>query len=95
MFLGSSASCLVQLLRRSDCLCRTDLGLCDKKVPGSGINGRLSGDAKDIDDATKFITNFVSSLTRNKGSDYTAEWAKDLTDGKWYNEAFDGALFPV
>lgn len=65
--------------------------LCDKKVPGSGINGRLSGDAKDIDDATKFITNFVSSLTRNKGSDYTAEWAKDLTDGKWYNEAFDGA----
>lgn len=65
--------------------------LCDKKVPGSGINGRLSGDAKDIDDATKFITNFVSSLTRNKGSDYTAEWSSGQKDGTWYNEAFDGA----
>ena len=65
--------------------------LCDKKVPGSGINSRLSGDAKDIDDATSFITNFVSALTRNQGIDYTSEWASGQKDGKWYNEAFDGA----
>ena len=64
--------------------------LCNKKVSGSMINSILKDDAKEIDDATSFITNFVSALTRNKGSDYTAEWASDLTDGKWYNEAFDG-----
>lgn len=66
--------------------------LCEKKVPGSAINGILpAGDIKEMDTVTSFITNFVSALTRNKGSDYTAEWAKALTDGKWYNEAFDGA----
>lgn len=65
--------------------------LCDKKIPGTAINNVLSGDAKDIDDATSFITNFVSALTRNKGTDYTAEWANGKQDGRWYNEAFDGA----
>lgn len=65
--------------------------LCDKKTAGGVINSVLTGDVKEMDTVTSFITNFVSALTRNKGSDYTAEWAKALTDGKWYNEAFDGA----
>ncbi len=64
--------------------------LCDKKTPGNRINSILTEDAKDIDDHTSFITNFVSSLTRNRGTDTTAEWANGKTDGKWYNEAFDG-----
>ena len=64
--------------------------LCDKKVAGSAINGILTGDAKEIDDATFFITNFVSALNRNKGTDYTAEWVDGPTEGKWYNDAFDG-----
>lgn len=63
--------------------------LCDKKISGAMINSVLSGDAKRIDDKTKFITNFVSALTRNKGKDLTAEWS-NKPDGKWYNEAFDG-----
>ncbi len=65
--------------------------LCDKKVSGTIINSRLSGDAKDIDDATKFITNFVSALTRNTGDDPTAEWVDGPDETRWYNEAFDGA----
>ena len=70
----------------------TVIKLCDKKVAGTGINSRLTDkDAKDIDDATSFITNFVSALTRNKGVDYTAEWSSGQKDGTWYNEAFDGA----
>ena len=64
--------------------------LCDKTVAGSAINGILTGDAKEIDDATFFITNFVSALNRNKGTDYTAEWVDGPTEGKWYNDAFDG-----
>lgn len=63
--------------------------LCDKSIAGGVINSVLSGDAKDIDDRTSFITNFVSALTRNKGKDLTSEWA-NKPDGKWYNEAFDG-----
>lgn len=62
--------------------------LADKTVTGAAINGVLSGDAKQIDDRTSFITNIVSSLTRNKGKDKTAAWSTN--DGKWYNEAFDG-----
>ena len=69
--------------------------LCDKKLPGSSINSRLSTEDKEMDTVTGFVTNFASSVTRNKGSDYTANWAdsnKDKGgDGKWYNEAFDGA----
>lgn len=69
----------------------TIVKLCDKKVTGAQINSILpaGSDAKEIDDRTKFITNFVSALTRNKGNDKTAEWA-NKPDGKWYNEAFDG-----
>lgn len=62
--------------------------LADRTVAGGSINSVLSGDAKQIDDRTKFITNIVSSLTRNRGTDKTAAWATN--DGNWYNEAFDG-----
>ena len=62
--------------------------LAGRGTSGSAINGVLSGDAKQIDDRTKFITNAVSCLTRNEGKDKTAKWA--TSDGKWYNEAFDG-----
>ena len=62
--------------------------LADRTTSGEEINSVLSGDAKQIDDRTKFITNIVSSLTRNRGTDKTAAWATN--DGNWYNEAFDG-----
>ena len=62
--------------------------LADRTIAGGAINSVLSGDAKQIDDRTSFITNIVSSLTRNRGSDKTAAWATN--DGNWYNEAFDG-----
>lgn len=40
-----------------------------------------------IDVKTKFISNLIKSVERNTGSDANATWT---TDGKWYNEAFDG-----
>lgn len=79
--------------------------LCDKTISGEQINKHLEDtqtvdpivkEAKDIDDKTKFITNFVSALTRNQGNDKTAEWvgyntgSPNKADTKWYNEAFDG-----
>ena len=62
--------------------------LFDRKTGWAAANSALTGDAKQIDDRTSFITNIVKALNRNQGSDKTANWAK--TDGKWYNEAFDG-----
>lgn len=62
--------------------------LFDRRTGWAAANSALSGDAKQIDDRTSFITNIVKALNRNQGSDKTANWAK--TDGKWYNEAFDG-----
>ena len=53
---------------------------------------KLSGTAKEIDDYTKVVTNLVNQLTRNAGNDKSASWA---TDGKWYNEAYDGVQIAV
>ena len=53
---------------------------------------KLSGTAKEIDDYTKVVTNLVNSLTRNAGNDKSASWA---TDGKWYNEAYDGVSIAI
>lgn len=48
----------------------------------------LSGEALKLDQRTKVVTNLCKVLTRNTGNDTTASWAS--SDGKWYNEAFDG-----
>lgn len=41
-----------------------------------------------LDLKTKYITNTIDSVLRNRGSDtLNATWT---TDGRWYNEAFDG-----
>lgn len=53
---------------------------------------KLSGTAKEIDDYTKVVTNLVNQLTRNAGNDKSASWA---TDGKWYNEAYDGVSIAI
>lgn len=66
---------------------KTEL-LFDKTVNWKDVQGRLSEDAAQINSRTSIITNIVKSLERNTGNDKTAAWAK--TDGKWYNEAFDG-----
>lgn len=47
----------------------------------------LTGQAKELDDRTKIVTNFINAIERNTGNDRTAAWAPD---GKWYNEAWDG-----
>ena len=47
----------------------------------------LSGTAKTINDKTLVVDKLVKALERNTGDDTEAIWA---TDGKWYNEAFDG-----
>lgn len=64
--------------------------LVDKTIQAIDVNKKLSGDAKEIDDRTSFITNIVTSITRNRGVDKTAEWVNGPTEGRWYNEGFDG-----
>lgn len=64
--------------------------LVDKTIQAIDVNKKLSGDAKEIDDRTRFITNIVTSITRNRGVDKTAEWVNGPTEGRWYNEGFDG-----
>ncbi len=61
--------------------------VADKTTKASSIESILTGDAKAVDVRTKLITNFVTALERNAGNDTSASWA---SDGKWYNEAFDG-----
>lgn len=51
----------------------------------------LSTESKALDDRTKVVTNLLTVLTRNEGNDKTASWA--TSDGKWYNEAFDGICY--
>ena len=62
--------------------------LVNKSVKWEDVNSKFTGEAKQLDDRTKAITNVAKSLERNTGSDPTASWAS--RDGKWYNEAFDG-----
>lgn len=70
-------------------------------VTGVGIEGgniiltkgqdasALSGEIKNIDNRTKFVTKYVAAVERNTGNDSTAAWA---SDGKWYNEAYYGII---
>lgn len=51
----------------------------------------LSPESLALDARTKIITNLLKVLTRNEGDDVTASWA--TSDGKWYNEAFDGICY--
>lgn len=45
----------------------------------------LTGEAKELDDKTKLVTNFINALDRNKGNDTTVG-----NGPEWYNEAWDG-----
>lgn len=48
---------------------------------------KLTGKAKELNDRTKLISNFITAIERNSGDDTTASWAEE--DGKWYNESFE------
>ena len=47
----------------------------------------LTGIYKTINNKTHIITKLLNAFERNTGSDTSANW---VSDGKWYNEAFDG-----
>lgn len=47
----------------------------------------LSGTALAINSRTYVVTKLVDSIERNTGNDGKAEW---VSDGHWYNEAYDG-----
>jgi hypothetical protein len=65
----------------------------DKILSKSQSASSLSNEtAKELDEKTKVISEFAAAIERNSGSDTTATWA---TDGKWYNEAFDGLTILV
>lgn len=51
------------------------------------IDSKLTGDAKELNTRTKAITNFVKAIERGTGNDTSASW---VSNGKWYNEAWDG-----
>lgn len=50
----------------------------------------LTGNAKAINDRTLVVTKLRDTLEYNKGSDPDCPWAYGMSDGRWYNEAFDG-----
>lgn len=51
----------------------------------------LNSESTELEKRTKIISNLITVLTRNEGDDKTASWA--TSDGKWYNEAFDGICY--
>lgn len=63
--------------------------ILDKADNYSTVSSRLTGDAKQLNDRTMVVTNLVKALERNTGNDPTATW---VSDGQWYNEAFDGIV---
>lgn len=63
--------------------------ILSKKDKAESVASKLKGDAKEVNDRTNLITNYVKALERNTGNDVSASWAPD---GKWYNEAFDGIM---
>lgn len=63
--------------------------ILSKKDKAESVSAKLTGDAKELNDRTNIVTNFVKALERNTGNDPSASWA---ADGKWYNEAFDGIM---
>ncbi|SKA98617.1 hypothetical protein SAMN05443428_13019 [Caloramator quimbayensis] len=63
--------------------------ILDKADDYSTVSSRLTGDAKQLNDRTMVVTNLVKALERNNGDDPTATW---VSDGQWYNEAFDGIV---
>lgn len=63
--------------------------ILDKDVKWDAVDSSLTdSDAIDLNKRTLIVTNLVKSLERDKGSDTTAAWS--TSDGKWYNEAWDG-----
>lgn len=60
---------------------------------GQGIENIINRTAKVINDKTDVVTQLVKALERNTGSDDSTAWSS--TDGKWYNEAFDGVVVLV
>ena len=63
--------------------------ILDKSVKWEDVSSMLTGEAEELNTRTLIITNFVKSLERNSGRDITASW---VSDGKWYNEAWDGII---
>lgn len=58
---------------------------------GQGADS-LSGQALFLDKRTQAVTKLIAALERNSGNDMTASW---VSDGKWYNEAYDGVIIVV
>ena len=64
--------------------------ILNKNVTSDTVDSCLTDDdAKQLNQRTLLITNFVKALERNKGMDLSASWA---TDGHWFNESFDGII---
>lgn len=57
----------------------------------NGATAMSDTDIKAIDAKTSIFTNLYYALERGTGNDTECPWA--LTDGKWYNEAFDGISY--
>lgn len=60
---------------------------------GQGIENIINRTAKVINDKTDVVNQLVKALERNTGNDDSTAWS--MTNGKWYNEAFDGVTVYV
>ena len=56
-------------------------------ILSKGQTGITDTTIQKIDDKTHIVTNLRKAIERNTGSDSDAAW---VSDGHWYNEAFDG-----
>lgn len=57
------------------------------------VNAKLSERWKVFNTKTEIISRLINSLELGTGNDKKAYWS--LSDGKWYNEAFDGITYAV
>lgn len=85
---GSRGISTVIVLRRGE-----DISQLGNKASfvASGATAMSDADIKAIDAKTSIFTNLCYALERGTGNDTECPWA--LTDGKWYNEAFDGISY--
>ena len=59
---------------------------------GSNADGLSNAMAKAIDNRTYIVRKLVDAVERNTGNDTDADW---VSDGHWYNEAFNGVTVMV
>ena len=83
--LGTSTNAYTFRVGTDGCVYMNDSLILKKGQDYTQIADKI---AKNIDNKTLVVRKLLEGLETNTGDDTTAKWA--ASDGKWYNEAFDG-----